>query len=132
MRHISIVSAFLAAFLVTAVAFAANTKVIANFIAQASSGVSGQATLTATGQADMIVVHGKITGLEPSTGYVSQYFTDGACGAAPGTQVTSFRSTPKGTAEFNAKVSGNLASIKSLSIQLASDMSLKACAAVTQ
>ena len=132
MRKISFVSAFLAAFIVTAVAFAANNKVVANFISQESSGVSGQATLTATGQADMIMVHGKITGLEPSTGYVSQYFTDGTCTAAPGTQVTTFRSNPKGTAEFNAKINADLANIKSLSVQLASDMSLKACAAVTQ
>ena len=132
MRNFSIVSAFLAAFLVSAVAFAASTKVVANFIAQESSGVSGQATLNATGQGDMIIVHGSIKGLEPNTVYVSQYFTDGTCTAAPGTQVTSFRSTPKGTAEFNVRINADLANIKSLSIQLGSDMSLKACAAVTQ
>jgi hypothetical protein len=131
MRSNSIVPAFLAAFLVTSVAFAASTKVVANFIAQESSGVSGQATLNALPQGGT-VIHGKITGLQPSTDYLSQYFTDGTCTAAPGTEVTRFRSNPQGMAEFNAKVDKNLGDIKSISIQLGSDMSLKACAAVTQ
>jgi hypothetical protein len=130
MRRVSIVSAFLAAFLVSAVALAASDKVVADFIAQASSGAKGQATLNALSQGGTMI-HGKITGLEPNTAYISQYFTDGACSATPATEVARFRTNPQGAAQFSGKVAANLADIKSISVQLGSDMSLRACAVVT-
>jgi hypothetical protein len=131
MRNISVLPAFLAASLVATVALAASDKVVATFISQESSGVSGDATLNALAQGGT-VIHGRIAGLEPNVEYVSQYFTDGACTATPASQVARFRSNPRGTAEFNAKVDKSIADIKSISVQAASDMSLKACAAVTQ
>jgi hypothetical protein len=127
MRKISL-TAFLAAFLVAAVALAANEKVVVSFVAQASSGVSGDVTLTSNPNGTMI--HGRLSGLEPNIDYVSQSFTDGACSASPATQLATFKSNPMGKAVFTARTTQGISDLKSISVQTKSDLSVKACAAV--
>ena len=129
MRNISITAAFLAALLVAAVALAANDKVVVSFVSQASSGVSGDLTLNAQPNGGTMI-HGRVQGLEPNVEYVSQQFTDGVCSSSPGTQLVSFKSNPMGKAVFTTKSNQKIADMKSISLQLKSDMSLKACATV--
>ena len=129
MRNISITAAFLAALLVAAVALAANDKVVVSFVSQASSGVTGELTLNAQPSGGTMI-HGRVQGLEPNVEYVSQQFTDGACSSSPGAQLVSFKSNPMGKAVFTAKSNQKIADMKSISLQLKSDMSLKACATV--
>lgn len=129
MRNISLSAAFLAALLVAAVALAASDKVVVSFVSQASSGVNGDLTLNAQPQGGTMI-HGKLAGLEPNVEYVSQHFTDGACSASPATPLVSFKSNPMGKAVFTAKTSQAITDLKSISVQLKSDLSLKACATV--
>jgi hypothetical protein len=129
MRNISLSAAFLAALLVGTVALAASDKVVVSFVSQASSGVNGDLTLNAQPQGGTMI-HGRLAGLEPNVEYVSQHFADGACSASPSTQLVSFKSNPMGKAVFTAKTSQAIADLKSISVQLKSDLSLKACATV--
>jgi len=131
MRKFSFLAACVAALLVAAVALAASNKVVATFIAQASSGASGDVTLTALPSGGTMI-HGKLKGLEPNVDYLSQYFSDGTCTAAPGVELARFKANPSGTAVFNTKTTQSIADLKSISVQLSSDLSLKACATVTQ
>ena len=109
----------------------ASDKVVVNFTSEASSGVSGQAMLNGLPQGGT-VIHGKLSGLQPNVEYVSQAFTDAACGTGPATQIDRFTANANGAAVFNAKIDKNLSDIKSVSVQLGSDQSLKACAPVNQ
>src|SRR5262245_29626945 len=129
MRRISISAAFLAASMIAAVALAASDKVVVSFVSQASSGVSGDVTLNAQPQGGTMI-HGKLQGLEPNVEYVSQHFPDGVCGGSSPTPLATFKSNPMGKAVFSAKSSQAIADFKSISVQLKSDMSLKACATV--
>jgi len=128
MRKTTLSAAFLAVSLVAAVALAANDKVVVSFVSQASSGVTGDVTLNA--QQGGTMIHGRLQGLEPNVEYVTQHFTDGACGGSSGTPLASFKSNPMGKAVFTSKSSQTIADFKSISVQLKSDMSLKACATV--
>lgn len=130
MRKVSLWTAVLTAFLVAAVALAANTKIVVSFVSQAGSGVTGDVTLTSQPNGGTLV-QGRVQGLEPNIVYVSQSFTDGACTASPATRVASFKSNPMGKAVFNARLGSAIENVKSISIQKESDLSLKACAAVS-
>jgi len=132
MRKFTVVPAFLAATLIAAVALAASDKVVTNFVSQASSGVTGQATLNGLPQGGGTVIHGKLAGLEPNVEYVSQAFTEAGCATGTPTVIEHFRSNANGMGIFNAKIATNLPDIKSISVQLGSDQSLKACAPVNQ
>jgi hypothetical protein len=129
MRNISIPAAFLAASLLAAVALAASDKVVVSFVSQASSGVNGDLTINAQPQGG-IMIHGRLQGLEPNVEYVSQHFADGACSSSPATELATFKSNPMGKAVFTAKSGMAIADLKSISVQLKSDLSLKACATV--
>ena len=129
MRKFSILPAFLAAFLVAAVALAASDKLVVSFVAQSTSGANGEVTLDALPRGGTMI-HGRVAGLEPNLEYVSQYFTDGSCSATPATELARFKTNPAGKAVFSAKVDKSIADIKSISVQLKSDLALKACASV--
>ena len=131
MRKFPVVLAFLAASLIAVVALAASDKVVVNFTSEASSGVTGQASLNGLPQGGT-VIHGKLNGLQPNVEYVSQAFTDATCGTGPATQIDRFTANGNGMGIFNGKIDKNLTDIKSISVQLGSDQSLKACAPVTQ
>lgn len=129
MKKFTIVPAFLAVCLVVAVAFAANDRVVASFESLSASGVTGQASLSTLPKGGT-QIHAMLRGLEPNTEYVSQYFTDGACTAAPGVQVATFKANPAGIGQYNVRIDAALANIKSISVQSQGDLALKACASV--
>lgn len=128
-KRVPVVFAFLATACLAAVGLAANTKVVANFISSAGSGVSGEATLNALPKGG-VMIHGKVSGLTADTEYTLQSYTDANCGTGAGTEITRFRANPQGEAHFNAKTTQNLTDMGSLSVRLGSDQSLKACATV--
>jgi hypothetical protein len=130
MRKVSLSFAVLAAVLVAAVALAENTKIVVSFVSQAGSGVTGDVTLMSQPNGGTLV-QGRVQGLEPNESYVSQYFGDGGCASSPGTRVAGFKSNPMGKAVFTTHLGASIGSMKSISIQKESDMSLKACAPVS-
>ena len=117
-------------------AFAApnNGKVItATFETLAASGVAGQAQLQSMPGGGTLI-HGTLRGLQPGVEYVSVIYQNGGCSALAGdagTQIVRFTANPSGDAKFNVKAVPELTGIGSVSIQLVSDQSLQACAAVT-
>jgi len=131
MRKFPVALAFLAASLIGVGALAASDKVVANFVSQASSGVTGQVTLNALPSGGTMI-HGKLSGLQANVEYASQAFTETGCATGTATIISHFTANDKGMAVFNAKIDTNLPDIKSVSVQLGSDQSLKACAPVTQ
>jgi len=133
MRFKFAVPVLLAACLVSAVAIAANDKVEASFQSLSASGVGGKAVLNPV-PAGGTLIHVSLEGLEPNTLYVSKvYETNQECGTGtPSAMIEQFESNPAGIANFNRRVVQDITSIQSISVELVSDNSLKACAPVTQ
>lgn len=133
MRFKFVVPVMLAACLVSAVAIAANDKVETTFQSFSASGVTGEAVLKPV-PAGGTVIHVSLRGLEPNTLYVSKvYETNQECGSGtPSTMIEQFQSNPAGIAQWNKRVVQELISIQSISVELASDNSLRACAPVAQ
>ncbi|TMQ70875.1 MAG: hypothetical protein E6K80_07185 [Candidatus Eisenbacteria bacterium] len=113
-------------------AFAASDrKVIASFETLSNSGITGQAALQAMPQGTTLI-HEAIRGLVPNTQYVSIAYQNGTCGTgSTSTVVAQFTANANGVANFTQQVDQDLLAIQSVSIQLASDLSVQACAAVT-
>jgi hypothetical protein len=128
-KRVSFVLALLATGLLSVVALAASDRVVASFVSSAGSGVTGEVTLKAMPNGGTMV-HGKVSGLVEETEYFTQNFTDGTCAAGPATEIARFRANSQGVAHFNVKTTMNLTDLKSLSVQLSSDQSLRACATV--
>ena len=133
MRSQFVVPVLLAACLVSAVALAANDKVEAQFQSLSASGVGGEAVLKAV-PAGGTLIHASIRGLEPNTEYVSRlYEADQACGVGTASDlIVTFVSNPAGIAQWNERVSQDLTSIRSISVELSTDNSVKACAGFGQ
>lgn len=132
MRTSFVVPVILAASLASVVALAANDKVSASFESLSASGVTGRAELNPV-PAGGTLIHGSVRGLQPSTEYVSRvYGQDQSCGVGtPSELIVRFESNPAGLAQFNKKVAQELTAIRSISIELASDNTVLACAPVT-
>jgi len=129
MRSRLVVFVLLAVSLVSAVAFAQSGKVETTFQAFAASGVTGDASLKAM-PGGGTQIHAKLEGLVPNTEYISSlYVGDQACGTA-GELIVSFTSNSAGRAVWNERVTQELIAIESISVQLQSDNSVQACAAV--
>ena len=96
------------------------------------SGVSGQVSLTALPKGGtLITVVAK--GLRPRTDYVSLYYDNGTCELEPYSAddvVGRYVADAGGAASVTKKVHDDLDEIHSVSVRLASDFSLEACAAV--
>ena len=126
-----LVPTILAACVATTVAFAANERVTVSFQTLQNSGVSGELTLMSLPNGGTMI-HGKIRGLTKDSDYTSNWYTDGSCGATPGTELTRFRAKENGTANFNIKTDRSISDIESISIFLNGETTLLACAPVTQ
>src|ERR1043166_1448029 len=131
MRRLWLVSVLLLSCMTASMALAARDTATATFESLTASGISGQATLRSlpTGGTE---IHGQLTGLEPGVAYMVALFPDNQT-CTTGTvsqQVIEFTANPAGIATFNAKVSNVSTAIGSLSVQLGSDQSLQAGAAV--
>jgi len=133
MRSKFVVPVLLATCLVSAVALAANDKVEATFQSLSASGVTGEAQLKPI-PAGGTMIHATLRGLDPNTEYVSfAYETDQSCGVGtPSEEIVSFQANPAGIASWNRRVDQELTSIRSISVQLVADNSVKACAPVNQ
>ena len=133
MKRFTILPVLLAVSLVATVAFAASDrKVTASFETLASSGIAGKAELQAMPKSTTLI-HETIRGLAPNTQYVSIIYANGSCGTEPFSEanvVARFTANANGIANVTQKVDRDLVAIGSLSIQLASDLSVQACAAV--
>jgi hypothetical protein len=133
MRFKFAVPVLLAACLISAVAIAANDKVETSFQSLSASGVTGDAVLKPV-PAGGTLIHVSLRGLEPNAIYTSKtYETNQECGVGtPSVMIEQFQANPAGVAQWNRKVDQELISIQSISVELVSDGSLKACAPVTQ
>ena len=132
MHRISVLSVVLAACLISAVAIAAKDKASATFEPLSASGISGSADLLSMQQGET-KVHASLRGLTPGTEYVSRVYKGNQTCATGGETIEAARfvANPAGIVTFNAKVPVGLSDIGSISIQLASDDALQACASVT-
>jgi hypothetical protein len=132
MHRISILSVVLAACLVSAVAIAAKDKATASFEPLSASGIKGSADLQSM-QSGETRIHGSLRGLTPGTEYVSRAYKGNQTCSTGGenVEVARFVANPAGVVTFNAKVPAALADIGSISVQIASDNALQACASVT-
>ncbi len=132
MRRLSAVPLVLAACLISTAALAARQDATASFQSLSVSGVAGQAALRALPDGGTLI-HGTLSGLQPNGTYVVALFPTGMTCASGTTNevVVQMQANPQGALTFNSKVTDALDKIGSLAIQLASNRSLVACAAVT-
>jgi hypothetical protein len=79
------------------------------------------------------LISANITGLTPGTQYLSLYYDNHTCELEPYSQddvISRYVGNSQGRAVFAKKVDDDLDEINSVSVRLASDFSLKACADV--
>jgi len=120
----------LALCLVSAVALAAPDRVAVEFEALAASGISGDARLNPMEQQAVTRVQVQLKGLQPNTEYVALIFSEGTCGSGVSTPLATFTSNPAGNAVYHVDVNQDISAIGSISVQLATDPALLACATV--
>jgi hypothetical protein len=130
MRRISVPFA-LVTLLVAAVALADSDRVAVQFEALSASGISGEVRLNPMQQGGTRI-QSHIANLEPSTEYVSLLFQEGGCTTGGvSTELARFTSNPAGIAVYNVLATQEISAIGSISVQLASDPAVLACATVT-
>ncbi len=94
------------------------------------SGISGRVELTALPKGGT-QISGQIQGLQPNTEYLSLYYENHTCELEPYSEddvIAHYTANAAGRATFNKKLDDDLDEINSISVRLASDFSLKACA----
>ena len=120
----------LAICLVSAVALAGSDRITAQFEALTASGISGEARLNPMVQGTTRI-QVQLKGLQPNAEYVSLVFENGTCASGVSTQLATFTANPAGIAVVHNDVALDISTIRSISVQLASDPTVLACAAVT-
>lgn len=96
--------------------------------------MSGRVTLTALPAGGTLITV-TASGLHPGTEYLSLYYDNGTCELEPYSAddvVGRYRANAAGRASVTAKVDDDLDEIHSVSVRLAQDFSLQACAGVSQ
>jgi len=99
-----------------------------------SSGVSGSVQLTALPKGGTLITV-VARGLHPGTEYLSLYYDNGTCDVEPYSAddvIGHYTADANGEATVTNKLDDDLDEIHSVSVRLASDFSLQACAAVNQ
>jgi hypothetical protein len=94
------------------------------------SGISGRVELTALPKGGT-QISGQIQGLQPNTEYLSLYYENHTCELEPYSEddiIAHYTANAAGRATFSTKADDDLDEINSISVRLASDFSLKACA----
>ena len=94
------------------------------------SGISGRVELTALPKGGT-QISGQIQGLQPNTEYLSLYYENHTCELEPYSEddiIARYTANAAGRATFSTKADDDLDEINSISVRLASDFSLKACA----
>lgn len=132
-RHPALFLFLVVSLLVVAAAAAASSRhVNAVLSAVGGSGVSGRVELTALPKGGTLITV-VASGLRPGTGYLSLYYDNGTCEIepySPDDVVGRYTANAAGGATVTAKVTDDLDEIHSVSVRLASDFSLQACAGV--
>ncbi len=132
MKRFTVIPTVLAVGLIASIALAASDRIVAPFESLTSSGVSGEVRLNPM-SAGTIQVHESIRGLQPNTQYVSLSYANGTCTTGGSSvQLVQFTANAKGNAEVVTQTNQSLSSIQSISIQLVSDLSVQACASISQ
>ncbi len=131
MRRFSLLPVVLAAGLASTIALAASDRVTATFESLSASGVSGEARLNPMAQGGTLI-QANLKGLQPNTDYVSFIYQNGTCATGTSTELVRFTANSAGIAVFHQQVSEDITAIGSISVQLASDLTVQACATVTQ
>jgi hypothetical protein len=129
LRTLALISGLVAT---VAIADAADRHVQATLNPVNGSTISGTVELTALPKGTQIVVRAE--GLTPGTKYVSLYYDNGTCELEPYSQedvIGEYTANAAGRAVATGKADDDLDEINSVSVRLASDFSLQACAAVT-
>lgn len=129
LRTLALISGLVA---VVSIADAADRHVQATLSPVNGSGISGTVELTALHSGTQIVVRAE--GLTPGTKYVSLYYGNGTCELEPYSQqdvIEEYTANASGRAVATGKADDDLDEINSVSVRLASDFSLQACAGVT-
>jgi len=96
------------------------------------SGISGRVQLTSMPHGGTLI-SANITGLRPGVGYLSLYYGNHTCELEPYSAddvISRYAGDAQGRAVFAKKLGDDLDEINSVSVRLASDFSLKACADV--
>ena len=115
-----------------AVAAGADHHVNATLTEVNGSGVSGRVMLTSLPKGGTLIT-GSVSGLRPSTEYVSLYYDNKVCDLEPYSQddvINQYTAASDGTANFTKKVADDLDEINSVSVRLAQGFTLQACATV--
>ena len=129
LRTLALISGLVA---VVSIADASDRHVQATLSPVNGSGISGTVELTALHSGTQIVVRAE--GLTPGTKYVSLYYGNGTCELEPYSQqdvIEEYTANASGRAVATGKADDDLDEINSVSVRLASDFSLQACAGVT-
>jgi hypothetical protein len=117
------------AVLAATIALAAPDRKVAQFEPLAASGISGEARLNPMNDGTTRI-QGQLVGLQPSTDYVAVVSQDATCGGTASLVIAHFTANPAGRAVFNELVTQDISTIGSISVQLASDPTVLACAGV--
>ena len=120
----------LVAGLAASVAIAAPDKITSPFVdSDIQLGVvEGTATLDPTPQGE-VMVHAKLTGLEPGVTYELVLWTEAiACGFGETLEVITFEANPAGIANLNRKVAEDINLIGSVSVRVVGAEFPSACA----
>jgi hypothetical protein len=113
------------------VAIAAPDKVTSPFVDEATTlgTVDGSATLDPTGQGGGLLLHAKLSGLEPNQSYTVVILTQAAaCGGGEILEQFTFESNPAGVANLNRKVAEDISAIGSVAIRIQGLDTSVACA----
>ena len=133
-RHL-VVSLALATALVAGTAIASSSHhVNTTFQAVGGSGVTGRVELTALPKGGTLITV-VAAGLRPGAEYLSLYYGNGNCEIEPYSAddvIGRYTASSDGTASVTSKLDDDLDEIHSVSVRLASDFSLQACAPVNQ
>jgi len=113
------------------VAIAAPDKVTSPFVDEATTLgiVQGEATLDPRPQGGEIMLHAKLSGLEPNQAYTVVILSEAvACGGGEILEEIQFVSTPSGNANLNRKVAEDITLIGSVAIRVQGLDTSVACA----
>ena len=133
-RHLILFLVVVVTLVAAAAVGASERHVNASLVAQGGSGVTGRVQLTALPAGGTLITV-VATGLHPGTEYLSLYYDNGSCELepySPDDVVGRYTANAAGAASVTAKVTDDLDEIHSVSVRLAGDFSLQACAAVNQ
>ena len=111
---------------------AGERHVSATLAGEGGSGVSGRVELTVLPAGGTLITV-VAAGLHPGTEYLSLYYDNGTCEIEPYSAddvIGRYTANAAGRATVTAKVDDDLDEIHSVSVRLAGDFSLEACAAV--